>query len=163
MGWHPLPYVVAVIGYRTRSETCQCTSSAGATALCGTNIIAMAQREIFIIKTKDRRARTLQEGQGNYFSCIQVFFPCHGAPWKAFCWDAWWAQAVPVRKLKDCSVFGDGFPQQSEELRSHLRLDSWRSQAELWVVPVTSLSRPASAVRRCPSSRLLHAVTSLLL
>lgn len=75
MGWHPLPYVVAVIGDRTRSETCQCTSSAGATALCGTNVIAMPQREIFIIKMKNKRARTLQEGQGNYFSCIQVFSP----------------------------------------------------------------------------------------
>lgn len=117
----------------------------------------------FYHQNKGQESSHTAGGARKLFQLHSSLFSPHGAPWKAFCWDAWWAQAVPVRKLKDCSVFGDGFPQQSEELRSHPRLDSWRSQAELWVVPVTSLSRPASAVHHCPSSRLLHAVTSLLL
>lgn len=33
----------------------------------------------------------------------------------------------------------------------------------MWVVPATSQSHPAAAVHCHPSSRLLHAVTSLLL
>lgn len=68
-----------------------------------------------------------------------------------------WAQAVPVRKGRD------GFSQQHKELRSHLGMDPWRSQAGMWVVPGSSLSHLLAAVCHCPSSRLLHAVSSLLL
>lgn len=47
-----------------------------------------------------QRARDLTEcrrGKEMFIAAFKPFFP-HGAAWKAFYWDAWWARAVTVRK-----------------------------------------------------------------